>query len=687
MARNGKRRLFRWLAVGVLCAVAAGVAGGTSEQLAPYAGDSTPGSDSARADAIFTRVLRADPMADVIVVSPTSQRRQIVSKLRQNPDVALVTPTVLHHEDSETLVIRALLRAEPAKRQQSTAQQLNRIIAAPGIYVGGSLLAYAQANRISSEDLRHAELIALPILFLLLLVVFRSAVAALIPIAFALLSIVWTLAILRGVAELTTISVFSLNLVAALGIGLSIDFTLLVISRFREELVLQDSAREAARVTVRNAGRTVAFSCLTIVAALSVLVVFRVELLRSLGIGGVVVTAAAGILAVGLLPALLTVLGGRINAFAPPWPRRQAPGPDRGGGLWRRWSRWVVDHGAAGVLIAVALLTLMAIPASHLQITSAADYANLPSSASAHRAAAQIESASDGSASPLLVVAPRDSSALKSTKAELDQLGIASKARELQRDGYAFVEAPISAKPYSAAAEGLVTHLRKGGALVTGPTARFLDYRQGIEARLLLAIALAVGATLLLVFALSRSIVIPLKTVLANAITIASVFGLLVWALQDGHLSGLLGYRIEDALIDPTIPIFVVALAFGLSTDYGIFLLSRALEGRRQGLSDKDAVSSALARTGGLITSVALLFCVAVGAIVTSRIGTIKEAGVGMVAAVAIDATIVRCLLVPAAMSVLGRWNWWAPGPLGRRDRPEEPRPALSQDRVTDLRG
>jgi uncharacterized membrane protein YdfJ with MMPL/SSD domain len=671
----GRAGTATWLTLAALASLAAGaIAQSATRHLAPYSGDVAPNSDSAHANALFVSAFGADPSADVLVLAPLAQARRVQRLLRASAPVGEISS--VRPAARETVVLfRALLRPASAEIQQDAAIRINRDIGGRGIYVGGSVLGFAQASETSTQDLQRAERVALPALVLLLLLVFGSAIAALVPVALAALSLIWTLACLRLLASVTTISVFSLNLVAALGVGLSIDFSLLMISRFREELTRDRSAGDAAAETVRSAGRTVVFSCLTIIAALAALTVFPADLPRSLGIGGMLVTAVAGTLAVGLLPLILRLLGARIDAARPPWARRSRSallGSERSQ-AWHAWARWVTGHRLPSLAVALVVLAVLAAPVAHLRISSAATTANLPPSASARAANTAIERAVGASPAPMLVITDLRSPAVITRRVTATLRGSqGATVSSRQRGGYRFSEVSTRFAPFSRESENLVGRLRQDGALVGGATAAFLDYRGEIEEKLPIAIAIAAITTLILVFLLSRSVVLGAKVLLTNALTLGAVLGIVVWALEDGHLSGLLGYNASGTLIDPTIPLFVGALAFGLATDYGIFLLSRAVEERARGLNDRDVVVAALGRTGPLISRLALMFCVAVGAVMTSRIGTIKEAGLGMVTAVLIDATLVRAMLVPAAMGLLGRWNWWAPRFMTSRSGPTE---------------
>ena len=537
--------------------------------------------------------------------------------------------------------------------------------------VGGPAVAQEQANVQVEKDLRTAEVFAFPLLFLLSLLFFRSLVAAALPMLVGALTIVGAMLMLSVASELGSISVFALNLVIGLGLGLSIDYSLFIVSRYREEIAKTGPGLEAMRRTMATAGRTVLFSALTVAGALASLLVFPQRFLYSMGIGGSLVALIAAAVALIVLPAVLAVLGTRVNALAPPFLRARAerdarPAED---GFWYRLSRLVMRVPGRIAVASAALLIALGIPFFSIQFTSV-DAQVLPDSASANRVDDALRA---------------DFPPFRQTPVQLAVNGGRSEAQRVARDaarlpGVAQVRPPVALErgtyvvevvsshaPLSPASEDLVGDLRalRGNVLATGFTASLVDLKQSLADHLPLMLAIVVGVSLSVLFVFTGSVVLPEKQILMNLLGNSAVFGILVLNFQDGRLEGLLGYTSQGAL-EATQPLFLFVVAFGLSTDYGVFLLSRIKEAHDAGATSGDAVAIGLERVGRIATAAAVLFAVAIGAFVTSEMIFIKQLGVGTALAVLIDATIIRALLVPSLMELLGDWNWWAPKPLQR---------------------
>jgi RND superfamily putative drug exporter len=479
-------------------------------------------------------------------------------------------------------------------------------------------------------------------------------VAALLPTLVGAASIAASLLGLRVAVELTDLSVFAVNLVTGLGFGLAIDYSLFVVSRYREELERHGHGREALARTLATAGRTVLFSALTVAAAMASLFVFPQRFLFSMAVGGTMVALASGAIALVALPALLHLLGPRVNALAPA--RWQRP-PSRGG--WARLAHRVMRRPGLVAALSAGFLIALALPALGVRFTGI-DATTLPPEASAHRVADALEARGLRAAvSPVTAVfdappAPRTVAALASLP------GVAT-ARPAERlaEGLWRVQLLPARPSLSDETQALVRSVRDlvPHALVGGGAAAFADQQASLRAHVPWALAILATTTFALLFAFTGSVVLPLKALVINALTIAAAFGILVLVFQEG--AGERG-------LESTQPILLVATAFGLSTDYAVFLLSRIKEARDGGLPDREAVAAGLEQTGRIVTAAALLFCVAIGAFATSRLVFVRELGVGTAAAVILDATIVRALLVPSLMMLLGRWNWWAPAPLRR---------------------
>jgi uncharacterized membrane protein YdfJ with MMPL/SSD domain len=503
------------------------------------------------------------------------------------------------------------------------------------------------------------------LLLLLALWIFRGLVAALLPVAAGLLALFSTLALLRLVNVLTPISVFALNLVTGAAIGLAIDYSLLLLSRYREELVRHGPGRVALRATLTTAGRTVAFSAVTVAVAFASLLVFPLPFLRSMAIGGLIVAPLAGLVALTLLPALFALLGERVNALAPRrWQRaaERAARPDEHGG-WYRFAHWVMRRPVWVAVGSATLLVALGLPFLGVRFVGV-DAGVLPSSSSARQVDDVLRTQFAPGLDAPLHLAVRSLSVVPAIR-RLPHVVAVARPERLGAQLWS-VDVIPDAPAMSNQTKALVREARRlPGVMVSGKTAWYLDTAASLRRHLAYALALLAVTTFLLLFLVTQSIVLPLKALLMNVLGLSAAFGVLVFVFQAGRLEGLLGYRSQGAL-ELTQPVLLFAIAFGLATDYGVFLLSRIKEAHDAGLPNREAVALGLERTGRVVTAAALLFCVAVGAFTTSGILIVKELGLGIALAVAIDASLVRALLVPSLMALLGDWNWWAPLPLRR---------------------
>lgn len=625
----------------------------------PGANFRDPGSESVTAQKLLERWTGVDPDVGVVARVEPSQRPRVERALRAERTIARVRPL-----DGRYLV--AFFRPVNAEERKNGAERLlQRLGGEPGVLLGGAAVAGSQISELVQRDLLRSELIAFPLLLLLSFWVFRGVVAALLPPLVGAVTVAGTLLVLRGVVELTQVSIFALNLVTGLGLGLAIDYSLLVVSRYREELECSGPGLEALRRTLATAGRTILFSALTVAAALAALMVFPQRFLYSMGIGGILTPLLAAATALVALPAALALLGPRVNALAPArWQR-----PPSGGG-WERLARLVmrrpalVAAGAAGLLIALGL------PFLGIRFTGV-DAGVLPRETSARLVADAVARDFDPSRTSPVYVAVDGATKAQMSRYAGQLSGLAPLVVPPQRLGAERwrVDLYSGAKALAPASRRLVRAVRAldppFAVSVGGAAAAFEDQQASLKDRLPWALGLVATTTLILLFLLTGSVVLPLKALLMNALTLSAAFGLLVLVFQDGRLEGLLGYEGQGAL-ESTQPILLFAIAFGLSTDYGVFLLARIKEGWDAGEANADAVAHGLERAGRIVTAAALLFVVAISAFSISRIVFIKELTLGMGVAVALDASIVRALLVPSLMALLGRGNWWAPGPLRR---------------------
>ena len=573
-----------------------------------------------------------------------------------------------------TLVLAAF-----ASRDYSTrAVERVRPLAGPGVRFGGNDVAFNQINKSTSSDLQRAELLAFPILLLLSFWVFRGLIAAALPLLVGGFAIVLTFLLLRLIdAGIAPLSIFAVNLVTGMGLGLGIDYSLFVLARYREELAGGADTRAAVRNTLQTAGRTVLYSSLTVAGALASMLVFPLRFLYSMGVGGALVALCAGAVSLLVLPAVLVALGPRIDALAPVRLQRSAAANARPSesGAWYRLARGVMRRPGLVALSTAAVLLVAAIPSLRISLAPA-DAHVLPASSEARQLAQTLTKDFPVDASQTItILAHAPATASRQVAAVVARAGqiagtqaSVAPPRYLGRGVWQIELQPrgVDGAPVN---QALVKRLRTigpaPGLLVGGATAWFVDQKAAIAAHLPLALAILAIVTAGFLFLMTGSVVLPVMALAMNLLTVAVAAGLLVLIFQDGHLSGLFGFTPIGGLEESNLVLLFI-LAFALSTDYGVFLFGRIKEAHDGGLATRDAVAFGLERTGRLVTAAALLFCVALGAFTTSHIFFVKQLGVGVPLAVAIDATIVRALLVPALMGRLGEWTWWAPRPLRR---------------------
>jgi uncharacterized membrane protein YdfJ with MMPL/SSD domain len=671
--------------VAVVMAIVAGMLGaGVADRLDPYGADD-PASESVKAaerlqDAGYRETSVVVLVHGVDVDSAAGRQRigALTKRIRTDRDVASVATYYntgsrdFVSRDGASTYLSVQLSPTDDGETQDAGERISSLLAhEPGVLVGGAAIAQQQANEQVEKDLRTAELYAFPILFLLSLLFFRSLVAAALPLLVGGLTIVSTMVMLSVASELGSISIFALNLVIGLGLGLSIDYSLFIVSRYREEIAKTGPGIDAMRRTMATAGRTVLFSSLTVAGAIASLLVFPQRFLYSMGVGGSLVALIAAAVALIVLPAILAVLGARVNALAPALLRGRAERDARPAehGFWYRLSRLVMRIPGRIAIGSAAFLIALGIPFFSIQFT-AIDAQVLPDSASAN----QVDDALRADFPPFrdapiqLAVSGGPAEAESVARETRGLPGVAEVRPPIELNGdTSAVEVVASNPPLSDASQDLVADLRalERDSLTTGFTASFVDLKDSLADRLRQMLAIVVAVTLAVLFVFTGSLVLPVKQILMNLLGLSAVFGILVLIFQDGRLEGLLGYTSQGAL-EATQPLFLFVVAFGLSTDYGVFLLSRIKEARDGGATNADAVAIGLERVGRIATAAAVLFAVAIGAFVTSEMIFIKQLGLGIALAVLIDATIVRALLVPSLMEMLGRWNWWAPKPLRR---------------------
>lgn len=599
-------------------------------------------------------------------------------------------PLLVSRDGHLTLVLAAF-----ANRDYSThaVEHVRAQVAGSGVRFGGNDVAFNEINKTTSSDLQRAEMFAFPILLLLSFWVFRGLVAAALPLLVGGFAIVLTFLFLRLIDQFAGVSVFAVNLVTGMGLGLGIDYSLFVLARYREELASGADTREALLRTLQTAGRTVLYSSLTVAGALASMLVFPIRFLYSMGIGGSIVALAAGFVSLLVLPAVLVALGPRINALSPARLQRSAAraaqSSEQGG--WYRLARGVMRRPGLVALFTAALLLVASIPSLRLSLAPA-DAHVLPSSSEARRVAETLTREFPVDASQTITIVARSTGPASAKPGQqvaaatvtAPVVAIATRARKIA--GAQATEGPpryvgagvweIELQPRgvsgSTANQALVKNLRTIGPapnlLVGGATAWFVDQKAAIAAHLPLALLILALVTAGFLFLMTGSLILPVVALLMNLLTVAVAAGLLVLIFQDGHLGGLFDFTSIGGLEESNLVLLFI-LAFAMSTDYGVFLFGRIKEAHDDGRPTRDAIAYGLERTGRLVTAAALLFCVALGAFSTSHIFFVKQLGVGVPLAVAIDATIVRALLVPALMGRLGEATWWAPRPLRRLHR------------------
>ncbi|MGB3952113.1 MAG: MMPL family transporter [Solirubrobacterales bacterium] len=679
------RRPWRVLAVVALVAVGAGIASaGLADRLASQ-GFTDPAAESTRANDRIAEASGIDVETEVVALVATpggatspANRAEIAAvaeKLKSDPDMAVVTDPFgdartgpgLIARDGRTAIVTGYLK--PGRLEGGAADRLLDAFAEDAnVRLGGSLIAQDKVSATVEEDLRRAETIAFPLLFILAFFVFRGLIAAALPLLVGGITIPVTFALIGFYDGITDLSVFALNLTTGLGLGLAIDYSLLIVSRFREELAAGADTTAAVKRTVATAGRTVVFSSLTVAGSAAALTIFPLKFLYSMGLGGATVALTSAAVALTLLPAVLMLLGPRINKLS--FERRPA---DHDNSRWHRLAVSVMRRPATFAIGTTALILVLSFPALDMRFTSI-DTTVLPATAAPRQVAEIVERdypASNSNASLFVLMAAKPGARDVPLKfagqvAKIPGVRSVGSPAYIGGDSWRFDVYPDGTR-FSTTAQDATEAIRAlpAGARrwVGGQSPSFVDQRSAILDRVPLALLLIGSITFVVLFLMTGSVVLPIKTFIMNLLTLAATFGLMTLIFQDGRLEGVLDYTGQGAL-EMTQPVLLFAISFGLATDYGVFLLGRIKELRDSGQSNEEAVANGVARTGPVITAAALLFCVAIGAFAISQLVFIKELSVGTALAVAIDATIIRAFLVPALMALLGRYNWWAPGPL-----------------------
>ncbi|HEU5438764.1 MAG TPA: MMPL family transporter [Ktedonobacterales bacterium] len=614
-----------------------------------------------------------------------------------------------------------LLKDDPTAAPKALPELRARLRQPPDLQmtVGGPPVFYDDIQTVSEADLRRAELIAFPFALIALLLVFRSVVAAGLPAAVGGCSVIVSLALLFFLASATPVSIFALNITTLFGLGLGVDYSLFMVSRFREELARGRAVEDAVGATMATAGRAVFFSGLAVSIGLMGLLFVPLNMLRSVGMGGIFTVALCILAAVTLLPALLGILGPRVNALPVRLPRlapARAEGQQQAGvesGFWHRLALGVMRYPVRVLVPVLAFLLLLGVPFLSVRL-AAPDASILPPSVKSRAAYDLLAQRFDQSAlSPIVLAVQTPGSPLEpDTLVALDSYvrQLASDPRvdhvvsivsldprlsldqyELMYDHPAAIGDPYIAQSLNAFAgdhitmvqvisrysmldprsEALVQAIRATAppaglhVLADGGTAGVIDYVNTLYGAFPIALLVVALVTYLVLMLLFRSVVLPLKAIAMNALSIAASYGALVFIFQEGHLSGLLHFT-PLGYVEASAPILMFCALFGLSMDYEVFLLSRVREAYEQTGDNTLAVATGLERSGRIITSAAAIVILVSLAFAAADLVIVKALGVGMALAVLLDATLVRGLLVPATMRLLGNLNWWWPWPLNR---------------------
>jgi len=689
--------------------------------------------ESARAKALLETELGAPPSALVIVFSsPTLvagtpafevAAADAIRDVGTAPHVARVVSHLLSPRqistDGHTAYDIVFLDLPPDDSPDALPILRERLRPAPGLAVelAGGPAFYGDVQTVSEADLRRSEVISLPLAALALIFVFGSLVAAGVPLIVGGAAVIVALAGIFVVASLTPMSIFVLNLATLLGLGLGVDYSLLMTSRFREELALRpddpDRVADAVRITVATAGRAVFFSGLTVLLGLLGLVLFEFMILRSVGIAGAIVVGLAVVSALTLLPALLTIIGPRVDRFSVRSVARTA----RTDGAWSRLARRVMRHPVAVLIPTLAFLLLLGSPFLHVRF-NAPDASILPPEVPSRAAFDGLKAEfGEGEFAPIVLALRTEGPA--TSPANLAALydysrRLAADPRVTRVDSLVDVDPRLTLAQYTLLygdpngprdryvqtalaattrgdltaftlytpygpnrdeGKGLVTALRTPGGplappagmtvLVGGGAADVADVVARVRADFPRTALFIIVTTYLVLFMLLRSVVLPAKALVMNTLSIVASFGALVWIFQDGNLSAPLGFQ-PLGFVETTQPVILFCVLFGLSMDYEVFLLSRMKEVWDRTGDNIEAVAGGMERSGRIVTSAALIVVLVAGSFAFADIVLIKALGIGMAIAVALDATVIRALLVPATMRLLGRWNWWMPAALER---------------------
>jgi len=713
----------RIIAIAALVMVACGIFGIPVAKHLSAGGFQDPTSQSAQATQLLVDKFGQGDMELVISVtddngaqSPAARAvgTDIASQLQASPNVVQVTsawtapqpaaPAMISKDGKTGLIVAGITGGESGAQEHAKELTDPLVHDRDGVTVraGGAAMIYLQINGQSEKDLLTMEAIAIPLSFVVLVWVFGGLIAATLPLAVGGFAILGSMAVLRAFTLVTDVSIFAMNLTVAMGLALAIDYTLLIISRYRDELAGGADRDHALMRTMATAGRTVLFSALTVALSMVAMVIFPMYFLKSFAYAGIAVVAFAAVAAVVVAPAALVLLGDRLDSldarrlarwvFSRPDPIRKPIEQN----FWYRSTKYVMRRAIPIGLAIIALLLVLGTPFLGIKWGFPDDRV-LPQSASARQVGDDMRNNFSVDAAKNVTVVIPDTSGI--TPPELDRYSSAlsqvadvssvsapagtyvdgrrvgpPSAATGSKDGSAFLTVASAVPLFSDASETQLDRLSAvsppGGQHVelTGVAQINRDSAEAITSRLPIVLGVIALITFVLLFLLTGSVVLPLKALVLNVLSLTAAFGALVWIFQDGHL-GALGTTPTGTLV-ANLPVLLFCIAFGLSMDYEVFLVSRIREywvksGKTRADND-ESVALGLAKTGRVVTAAALLMSISFAALIAAQVSFMRMFGVGLTLAVLADATLVRMLLMPAFMHVLGRWNWWAPRPLAR---------------------
>jgi len=712
-----RRRIIVGLSV-VFVAVAAALGLGLFDRLAG-GGFDDPASESSAAAELMSDTFKTGSPNLVLLVDTDSARATdatdptklvdaptveaagtaLVEQLKARPDVAevvsywalgKVAPLRSDAGTTALIVVRTTGQDDATEQVDAVAEAVTGDRGPITVTASGQGPVFSAISTTIQDDLASAEAIAVPLTVILLVIVFGGLIAAGLPLVVGMMSVMGTFLTLWIITQFTDVSIFSINLVTALGLGLAVDYSLFVVSRFREELAAGRDPHAAVVRTVETAGRTIAVSALTVGISLSALLVFPLYFLRSFayaGIGVTLVSAAASLLT---LPALLAMLGTRVDSLRVLKKRTPSPTHD---GFWHRTAVFVMKRPVVIGGAVVVLLLFLGAPFLNV-VFGTPDERVLPASNEARIATERLRGEfSSNEAQAFPVIAENASGGDAATDATAKQLSTIDSVARVDAATGRYIEGQLvlgpdpslagfrapngiggeavrfsvvtTINPNSPEGEAQLANVRglqypAGDVVVGGNSARLVDTKAAITARLPWAVGIIALATFILLFLMFGSVVVPLKAIVLNLLSLSATFGAMVWIFQEGHFSGLLGFT-PTGLTDTTTPILMFCVAFGLSMDYEVFLLSRIKEEHDRTGDNTASVAIGLEKTGSIVTAAAMLLAITFLATGTSDVTFIKLFGIGLTLAVLMDATLVRGLLVPAFMKLAGEANWWAP--------------------------